>query len=395
MVHGILNGIRVLDFTWILAGPYATRILADFGAEVIKIQSKKVIRGPEYNLTGYFNYWNRNKHSITLNMGQPEAREIFSKLVRISDILIENFSPRVIMNWDLDYERLSEINPNLIMISMSGFGQEGPWKDFSAFGSTLQALSGMTYLTSFRKDSPLGIGYSYSDLVSGLYGAFIALASLEYRSQIGKGLYIDLSEYEAICSLMGVALLDVLENKRDILPEGNHSSYIPASPYGCYKCKGEDRWCVIAVFDEKEWKTLCSIMGNPDWTFEDRFSNLSRRKENEEELDRLIEEWTLNYSPEEIVDMLQKAGISSGIVQNAHDIAKDPHLRARDYFVQLEHPILGKTISDTSPIRFRETRRSSLKPAPLLGEDNRYVFMELLGMSASELSSYIERGIIN
>ncbi len=394
MNWGILKRLRILDFTWVLAGPYATRILGDFGAEVIKIQSKKTAKGAESNHTGYFNHWNRNKRSITLEMSHPEAKDIVFKLVKISDVVIENFSPRVMPNWGLDYERLKEVRPNLIMVSMSGMGQTGPWKDFVAYGPTLQALSGLTYLTSFTKESPIGIGYAYADPIAGLYAAFSVLAALEYRDRTGKGQYIDLSEYEAICSLMGPTLLDVSINQKNIFPQGNRPVEIPAAPYGCYQCSSLDRWCVIAVFNDAEWENLCSVLGHPEWGKDERFSNLSKRKENEEELNKLIEQWTLQFSPEEVVNLLQQRGIPAGVVQNAEDIAKDPHLVARDFFIQLENPILEKTFSDTSPIKFKENLRSEWKAAPLLGEDNRYVYMELLGFTEEELSSYIERGII-
>jgi crotonobetainyl-CoA:carnitine CoA-transferase CaiB-like acyl-CoA transferase len=170
MNQGILKGLRILDFTWVLAGPYATRILADFGAEVIKVQSKKTAGGVESNLTGYFSHWNRNKRSITLDMSHPGANEIILRLARISDVVIENFSTRVMSNWGLAYDRLKEVKPDLIMVSMSAMGQTGPWKDFVAFGPALQALSGLTYLTQ-HQESPLGVGYAYADLVAGLYAA--------------------------------------------------------------------------------------------------------------------------------------------------------------------------------------------------------------------------------
>jgi crotonobetainyl-CoA:carnitine CoA-transferase CaiB-like acyl-CoA transferase len=394
MNQGILNGIRVLDFTWVLAGPYSTRILGDFGAEVIKVQSKKTARGAESNLTGYFNHWNRNKRSITLDMSFREAKEIVLKLTKISDVVIENYSPRVMSNWGLSYETLREAKPDLIMMSMSGMGQTGPWKDFVAFGPTLQALSGLTYLTSLADEPPTGMGYAYADPVAGLYGALAVLVALEYRDKTGKGQYIDLSQYDAICTLMGPALLDVAVNHKDICPQGNHSKDIPAAPYGCYQCDGTDRWCVIAVFNEMEWESLCDLLGRPDWTREERFSNLSRRKENREDLDKFLEQWTLQQSPEEVVYRLQKGGISAGVVQNAENLAGDPHLAARDFFLQLEHSVLGQTVSDTSPIQFKENPWIHWRGAPLLGEDNRYVYMELLGFTEEELSSHVEKGII-
>ncbi len=394
MNQGILKGLRILDFTWVLAGPYATRILADFGAEVIKVQSKKTAGGAESNLTGYFSHWNRNKRSITLDMSTPEAKEIVLRLARISDVVIENFSTRVMSNWGVDYERLKEVRSDIIMVSMSAMGQTGPWKDFVAFGPALQALSGLTYLTSFAQGSPLGLGYSYADPVAGLHAALAILAALEFRDRTGKGQTIDLSQYEAMCTLLGPALLNPLANHKDIFPQGNHSDSVPAAPYGCYRCSGADRWCAIGVFNESEWETLCNILGWPDWTKEERFSDLPKRKENKEDLDRFLEQWTLQHSPEEVVNLLQQGGVAAGVVQNAEDLANDPHLRARDFFIPLEHPVLGKIVADASPIKFKKNSRDKWKAAPLLGEDNRYVYVELLGFTEGELSSYIEKGII-
>jgi crotonobetainyl-CoA:carnitine CoA-transferase CaiB-like acyl-CoA transferase len=176
-MEGILQGVRILDLTRIVAGPYTTRILADFGAEVIKIQSAKMAKGIESNTTPYFCAWNRNKRSITLDMDHREARELFLNLVKISDIVVENFSPRVMVNWELNYDNLQKSNGKLIMLSMSGMGQTGPWKDFVAYGPTVQSLGGLTYLTAYASDSPMGFGYAYADMVSGLYGAISILAA--------------------------------------------------------------------------------------------------------------------------------------------------------------------------------------------------------------------------
>jgi len=389
-----LHGLRVLDFTWMLAGPYATRIFADFGAEVIKVQSKKTARGAESNLTPYFNAWNRNKRGITLDLSRPEAREIVFKLAAKSDVVIENFSPRVMPNWGLNYEKLKEVRPDLIMLSMSAMGQGGPWRDYVAFAPTLHALSGLTFLTSFEEDAPIGLGYAYADIVAGLYAAMAVLAALEHRDRTGQGQYIDLSEYEAICTLMGPVLLDASVNQKEIPPQGNHPDYISAVPYGCYRCSGEDRWCVIALSDEEEWQSLCQVLGNPDWMKEGRFSTMAKRKENRKELDDLLTKWTVQHTAEEAVNLLQEAGVSAGVVQNAEDLSRDPQLMARDFFIRLEHPVLGRTVSDRSPIRFEEDFTVGWKAAPRLGEDNRYVFLELLGFTEEELSQYVERGII-
>jgi crotonobetainyl-CoA:carnitine CoA-transferase CaiB-like acyl-CoA transferase len=188
--------------------------------------------------------------------------------------------------------------------------------------------------------------------------------------------------------------MDVSMNKREVLPQGNCPDYILAGPYGCYKCLGTDRWCVIAVFDEGEWKALCRLMGDPPWTKGEKFSTLLKRKEHSKALDEFIEQWTAQHTPEEIVQVLQEAGVSAGVVQNAEDLARDPQLIAREFFVNLDHPVLGETILDKSPIRFKEYPKADWKAAPSLGGDNRYVYMELLGFKAEELSSFIKKGII-
>jgi crotonobetainyl-CoA:carnitine CoA-transferase CaiB-like acyl-CoA transferase len=390
----ILQGLRVLDFTRVLAGPYATRILADFGAEVIKVQSGKTAKGAESNDTAYFKAWNRNKRGITLDLSFPEARELVLRLAAVSDVVIENFSPRVMANWGLSYGELKRKRPDLIMVSMSGMGQSGPWKDFVAFGATIQALSGLTYLTSPGPDSPTGMGYAYADAISGLYGTFAFLSALEYRDRTGKGQYIDLSEYEAMCALQGPTLLDAAVNHQEVFPSCNRPDDRSAAPYGCYRCSGADRWCVIAVFDEAEWRALCRAMRHPEWANDERFSTQSKRKEHAEELNRLLEQWTVQRSPEEIVNLLQESGVSAGAVQNAEDLAKDPHLTARDFFVKVKHPRSGGTLSDGSPIQFGERPARDWKAAPSLGQDNRYVFTELLGLTETELSACMEKGVI-
>ena len=394
MDRGILYGIRIVDFTRVLAGPYATRILGDFGAEVIKVQSKKGSSGAENNSEAYFSTWNRNKLSIALDMSYPEAREVLLKLAAISDVVIENFSPRVMSNWGLGYEELSEAREDVIMVSMSGMGQTGPWKDFVAFGPTIQSLGGHTFLTSYDKGSPIGLGYSYADTIAGLYCAFAVLAALEYRDKTGIGQFIDLSEYEAACTLIGPILLDLTANKGEILLQGNRSYYVPVAPYGCYQCLGDDRWCVIAVFNEVEWKKLRDVMGDPPWAREDKFSTMSNRKMHETELDTYIEKWTIKHTPEEIVQRLQEAHVSSGVVQNAEDLANDPHLLARNYFGEIKHPLLGTSKADKCPIKFKGGGIGPWKASPLLGEDNHYVYRELLGLSGDTIRSYMAKGII-
>lgn len=395
MNNSALQETRVLDFTWLLAGPYATRILADFGAEVIKVQSQKTAKGAERNDTGYFNMWNRNKLGITLDMNYSESRDIVLKLVEKSDVVVENFSTRVMSNWGLGYEMLREVKDNLVMVSMSGMGQTGVWRDSAALGPTVQALSGITYLTSFAKESPLGLGYSYADIVSGLYGASVILAALEHRDRTGQGQYIDVSEYEAMCTLLGPAILDCTANHRVVEPRGTGSDYTSSAPYGCYRCEGVDRWCVIAVSTEQEWYALCQVLSYPAWTDDEKFSTPSKRREHIEELNELLGQWTAVRSAEEVMGVLQAAGVPCGVVNNAADLAHDPQLDAREFFIHLPHGILGDTILDGTPIKLSRTPARFQRAAPMLGQDNNYVYRELLCMDEEEIQDYIDRGIIN
>lgn len=395
MVKNALDGLRILDFSWLMAGPYATRILADFGAEVIKVQSRKTATGAESNATHYFNTWNRNKLGITLNMNHPKARDIALRLVKISDVVMENFTPRVKSNWGLSYDKLREIRPDIIMLSMSAMGQSGPWRNFAALGPTIQAFSGITQLTSFPQGTPLGLGYSYADPISGLFAILAILAALEHRGKTGQGQYIDISEYECMCSLLGPAILDYTINHNVATPQGNSPGHIAAAPYGCYKCSGEDRWCVIAVSSEEEWQALCHVLGAPPWSKEERFSTLPGRERHAEELNQLLEQWAIEHTPEEVMNSLQQAGVPAGMVEDANDLANDPHLKARNFFIQAEHPVLGKTTSDNTPIRLSRTPARLRRAAPLLGQDNHYVYKELLGVSEQELSQYIEEGLIS
>jgi len=387
----VLQNIRILDFTWVLAGPYATRILADFGAEVIKVQPLMPEAEDKFS-RGYYNTWNRNKLGITLNLNKPQGVALARKLVGISDAVMENFTPRVMANWGLDYPNLKKIKPDLIMLSMSTMGNTGRWRDYTGFGPTIQAFSGITHLTSFPGKPPLGLGYSYADHIAGLMASLALLGALEYRHRTGEGQYIDVSQVEAMSSLLGSAILDYTVNGRPAEPMGNSSTQ--AAPYGVYRCQGDDRWCALAVFTDEEWQGFRRALGNPPWTKDKRFATLSSRLENSDELDRLVEGWTREHSAEEVMARLQEQGVAAGVVQDASDLANDPQLKERGFFIELDHPELGKTISDAIPIKLSDTPAKYHRPAPVLGQDNGYVYGELLGMSEDEVAELKEQGII-
>jgi crotonobetainyl-CoA:carnitine CoA-transferase CaiB-like acyl-CoA transferase len=385
----ILRGIRVLDLTRMLSGPYATRILADFGAEVIKVQSRLTATGAERNDTPYFRAWNRNKKGISLNLSRPDAREILLELVSISDIVVENFSPRVLVNWGLSYQRLRAAKPDLIMASISAMGQTGPWRNYVGFAPTFHALSGLTCASSPFAGAPADIGHAYADVVAGLYASMAILASLEYRDQTGNGQYIDLSAYEAMCTLLGSALIDasIVSNRQ--IDNGSSALFC-----GCYPCKGDDRWCAIAVSNEAEWKAFCDI-SNLTALKSSEFSSPAKRRNRSEALDMLIRQWTARYSAGTIVHRLQKAGIATAVVKNTADMAKDSQLSSRNFFVSLQHPLLGRSYSDRSALWPWNEKTGHWKAAPALGEDNHYVFVELLGLSEAEFKGLAKKGVLD
>ncbi len=391
MSGSVLNNIRILDFSWVLAGPYATRTLADFGAEVIKVQP--LVPEPENMFSrGYYNTWNRNKRGITINLSKPYGVELARKLVGISDAVVENFAPRVMANWGLDYTGMKRIKTDIIMLSMSTMGNTGPCRNYVGFGPTIQAFSGLTYLTSYPGQPPTGLGYSYADHIAGLMSTLALLGALQYRERTGEGQFIDVSQVEAMASMLGSSILDYMINARQAEPTGNKSNQ--AAPYGVYHCRGDDRWCAIAVFTDEEWQGFKQASGNPRWTEDSRFATLSGRLENADELDSLVERWTEECRAEEIMTLLQKHGVAAGVVQDASDLIRDPQLNARGFFIKQDHPDLGKTTSDATPINLSDTPAEYNQAAPTLSQDNDYVYKQLLNMSDAEMIDLKGQGII-
>lgn len=398
-----LEGLRVIDLSWIIAGPFATRILAGMGAEVIKVESYHKVDGlrmsgpwkdniptpPEGS--GAFFAFNPNKLSMLLNLRVAAGIEIFKRLVRVSDVVIENFTAGTMERFGLGYSVLSEVNPKIIMVSMPGFGQTGPYSNYLSFGPTLQPISGLSSITAFPGRDPVGIGGSYPDFIGGLFVDFAILASLRHR-QNGKGQYIDLSQHEAVVSTFGHSVLEYTVNNRVPQPRGNRHPY--ASPHGCYRCKGDDRWCVIAAYSDEEWKAFCNVVGNPDWTKSSRFATLLDRKKREDELDRLVEEWTIEHSAEEVMELMQDAGVAAGVVQNCEDLmTRDCHMKARGFYHEMKHrPSGDKVIIEGSPFKLSVTPWSLRTPAPLLGEHNDYVLKRILGMPQEEIVRFAAEG---
>jgi len=389
-----LDGVRVIDFTWVVAGPVATRILADYGAEVIKIERRDALdfgarRG---GLTGTLN---RGKQSIVINMNAARGIELAKELVATADIVIDNFSARVMHNWGLDYEHLRRIKPDIIVLNMSGFGHTGPQRDYVSYGPTLQALSGYTLLMRHPEGEPAGWGFSYSDMAAGYSGALAALFALWHRQRTGEGQSIDLSQFESVTALLGRLLLDIVVNRSASAPIGNASQERAAAPHGVYRCadlpgngRARDRWCAIAVFGNDDWARFGRALGDPAWTRDERFATEKGRMLHRAALTAHVESWTRNRSAEEVMAVLQAAGVAAGVVADAEDLCRrDPHLQARQYWARIATPEGDVVEVDGVPFKMSETPGRVCTPGPLLGEHTDAILQRVLGMNTGTIAA--------
>lgn len=400
MARTALEGVRILDFTWVVAGPVATRILADQGAEVIKIERggadvAKVMGPRRVGLQGELH---RNKRSCAINMSDPRGVELARRLAAISDIVMDNFSARVMRMWGMDYTSLVRIKPDIICVSMSGLGHTGPRANYVSYGPTLQALAGFTRMMADSRAEPAGYGYSYADMAGGYSGALAALIALWHRRRTGQGQFVDLSQFEALVSLIGPALLDISVNGRTQEPPGWRSQEAPAAPHGAYRCRARggdaDRWIVIAVRSPEEWERFARAIGNPEWTRDPKFRTLYLRIRNREALDAQVERWAAEQPAEAAMASLQGAGIAAGVVLNGADLAADPQLAQRGFFAPVKMPGGGSTRVTGVPMRLSATPGSVRAVSPDVGEDNDYVLGELLGLGRAERESLIADGTV-
>jgi len=401
-----LEGIRVIDLAMFWSGPYTANLLANMGAEVIKVESSRRLDGwrgagtatlpadKSWERAPLFNAVNVDKLDITLDLSRPRGAEIFKQLVKMSDVVVENYTPRVMKNFGLDYPVLREVNPKIIMISLPAHGATGPWKDYPGFAFPIEQMSGIPQLTGYPDGPPRMTGIAPSDSIAGVNGMVAVLIALLYRQRTGKGQYIDLSQIEAITCLIGDAIVDYTMNKRIQPRRGNHHPFM--APHGYYRCKGDDMWVGIAISSDEEWVCFCKAIGNPPWTKDERFADNLGRWHNQDELDKLIEEWTIEHDHYEVMNILQKAGIAAGPVITSAELLTDPHLRERGTFQKVDRAIVGTHPYPipTAPMRLSKCQVSIRRPAPLLGEHNDYVFGKLLGMSKEEIQSLTDDQII-
>ena len=400
-----LEGVRITDFCWVWAGPSGTELLAYLGAEVIRIESwarldptrrdplRRLRPIPGINEKVLFNSLNLNKRSVTLNLTQPKAIELVKRLISISDVVTNNFAGGAMERMGLDYTVLAEIKPDIIIVSMSGFGEFGPDKEYRGYDPIFRALSGLTDLTGYPDAPPGRAGASgHADLVNGGALAFAVLAALEYRAKTGNGQFIDISQWEIMNCNIGDAYMDYFMNQRSPTRMGNRDDFM--APHNCYRCRGDDKWVSIAIATDEEWQAFCQAIGNPEWMSDQRFSDAHSRWQNQQELDSLISQWTIDHTHYEVTEILQRAGVAAFPSMSQEELAHDPHLIERGSFVEVDHPEAGRHTFLAPPWKLSATPAEITKHAPLLGEDNEHVFCELLGMPIEEFAILVGEGII-
>ncbi len=400
-----LSGVRVLELTANWAGPLAARHLADLGAEVIKIEppDRPATRGGQYpgaeplkyhyNRSAYFNKLNRNKLDVALNLSHPEGRELLLELVRESDVVLENYSPRVFRNFDLQYPVLREINPDLIMVSISGFGQTGPDLDYAAYGANVEASCGLAASTGYADDDrPYRTTLFYADPVTGAHAAVAILAALHHRSATGEGQYIDISLHESGTCFFPESLLEYTVAGRDVVRRGNrHQRH---APQGCYPSFGNDAWMVLCVRTEEEWRGLTEVIGRTDLWIDGGLRSPQGRMARHDEIDAAISEWSSQFDHNEATRLLQAAGVPAGPVLANWELTSNPHFFHRGFYIPIEHPEMGVLPNPGMPWILSQTPGQVRMASPLFAEHNRLVFQGLLGKSDEELAPLFEHRTI-
>lgn len=405
---GPLQGVRVVEMGQLIAIPFAMKMLADMGAQVIRLESagrlesyrsdsvyRNEIHGEFWNRGANFYEQNRNKLGITLDLSRPEGRELLLRLIAISDVFAENFTPRVIKNFGLEYDKLRRIKPDIIMVSSTGYGFSGPWANFGATGPATEGASGLAYTTGYKDGPPVMAEIPYVDYTAGEHTVFAVMAALMHRLGSGQGQFIDVSQTQAAAATIPEALLDFAANGRDPVRIGNADPVM--SPHGCYPCAGEDRWIAVAVSDDAQWQGLCRVLGRPDWAADGRFSGSLGRQRHREELDRMLARATAAWDARRLMAALQAAGVPAGAVLDSKDLLFDPHLRERRFYeVVRHHPSTGMPPLPYAghPWRLSATPAVAPRAAPLMGEHNDFVLRELLGLTDSEVARLESEGVI-
>ena len=426
-----LQGVRIIDLTWLQVGPQATRLLASFGAQIIRIEwrnpaavdflryvpplapdhatpdggrsqgaaSSHGIRG-NFNRGAYFNNTNPGKYGITLNLNHPKGRELLRLLVRDANAICENFSPGQMEKWNLGYEELRKINPKIIYLQTTGMGKAGIYSDYVSYGPTAQALSGLTFMSGLPEPrEPAGWGYSYLDHSPGYFGAMLLLSALHRQRQSGVGCYIDMSQTETGLMLSGTALLEHQITGRPTARHGNRMPFLDWAPHGAFRCSGEDNWIAISIQSDAQWRSMIDELGLPAWARDPKFAAVAGRKKNEDELDSNLTAYAVGQERFDLMRRLQGLGIPAGVVQKASDrFDLDPQLKARGYYVELPNSEIGTWPVEGFPAKLSRSPASvggvTGRAAPKLGEDNDFVYREIVGLTAAEITALREEEVI-
>lgn len=400
----VFEGVRIADFAWVGVGPNATMQMAFHGAEVIRIESSlkpDTFRsgGPRppgnRSLDGsaYFAKFNRGKRGMALNLQHPRAVEVAKRLVAVSDVVTESFAPGFLNRIGLGWDDLRVVRPDLVMASMSMEGQTGPHAGFRGFGLTLQATAGVTALTGWPDRQPVGTGVAYTDWIATHVAIIALLAALDYRRRTGEGQYIDVSQLEASSLILDAALIDALNTGRVQPPLGNRD--LRHAPHGVFPCAGDDRWCAIAVTSDEQWRALANLISeNGALGGDERYASAAQRLATQDELEPLIAAWTCSRSVDEVEQALQAVGVPAHRVAAMRDVQDDPQLAHRGHWRRSEHPVIGDVSYETPAWRLSDTPPPQPAHSPLLGQDNEYVYRDLLGYSDEEFTQLLVDGVV-
>lgn len=391
-----LEGIKVLDFTRVYSGPYCTMLLGDLGAEVIKVEA--VGRGDDTRLfapikdgeSGYFMYLNRNKKSLSLDLKAEKGRKIALELMKWADVVVENFSPGTMQRLGLDYEVAKKVNSKIVYASISGFGQEGPYKNKVAYDAVAQAMGGMTYLTGNANETPVRVGPAISDAATGVHTAVAILSAILYRDKSGKGQYIDMAMMDTVFSMLENFVS--IKTMTGINPERSGNSNPSSAPYNMYKTKTSH--IVIATANDSLFQKLINVMGKPDLIEDPRFRTNPDRKKNEVALDAIVEEWTSQHTNQEIEDALNAAKVPVASLKSVEELIEDPQIACREMLIEQESPVIGKVKFPGSPLKLQETPPDTSMRAPLLGEHTEEILKDVLHYSNSEIEQIKLQNII-
>ncbi|OGO50564.1 MAG: hypothetical protein A2148_02595 [Chloroflexi bacterium RBG_16_68_14] len=387
---------------WVMAGPAATRVLADYGAAIVRVESTSSIdtarglapfhngeAGPENS--GLFQNMNAGKLGLTLDLTKEEGRAVARDLVRWADIVTESFSPKAMRAWGLDYDSLRRVKPDIIMLSSCLFGQNGPLAMFAGFGTMGAAITGFNSVTGWPDRDPAMVG-AYTDYIAPRFTLAAILAALDYRDRTGRSQYIDFSQAEASLHFLAPTLLDYTVNGRVQSRIGNRDPQM--APHGVYPAAGEDRWVAIAVGSDEQWRSLCDVLGRPEFASDERFSILETRLANQDELANIVSEWTQQREASEAEAALQAHGVPAHAVQNSTEAVRDPQLLHRDHFVRLDHEVHGTTTVEGSRFKLSRTPATIERSAPTFGRDNQYVLETILGYSPERIADLAAAGVL-